>query len=130
VADLEQRINKVASYLTGDGGLCGPMGVSLHRSRSLELDAFSQPLSGGICGAYGVREWQRLLTRDYLRSGWVKCRGPTLVCSFWMGWRKARRWWERAAFAIVRPKITVDLGDQRHYCCTDVLSMSTDLYDA
>jgi hypothetical protein len=42
-----------------------------------------------------------------------------------------RRWWARAAFANVRPKIAVDPGDQRRYSCADVLlPMSTDLSDA
>jgi hypothetical protein len=40
-----------------------------------------------------------------------------------------RRWWERVAFVNVRPKIPVDLGDQRRYGGADVLSMSTDRDD-
>jgi hypothetical protein len=60
-------------------------------------------------------------------EGWTET-GPTAGASR-CRWENVRQRWERGVFANVRPKITVDLGDQRRYCGADVLSMSTDRYN-
>lgn len=76
----------------------------------------------------GERRWSGLAWPVPREEGWVET-GPMATASRCRS-VNVRRWWARVAFANMRPKIAVDLGDQRRYSCADVLSMSTDLYDA
>jgi hypothetical protein len=70
VAYLEHLTKVVESHHAGGVGSSRFMCFSLHRSWSIELDAFSPTARRGICAAAGPREWQRRLLRgDHLNGG-------------------------------------------------------------